>query len=151
MSIIWKYLDKRTATINAIKDYESMAFIIKSTEKEIEHANEKLTSAGPKLSDIPSVHDPKAGEARILSVIDQIDILEERYNQALEYMRWFQPAWDLITDDERYILKMFYTENSYGYNAVYSIMDKYNIEQSAVYKRKNRALSRLTVLLFGKE
>jgi len=151
MSIIWKYLDKRTATINAIKDYESMAFIIRSTEKEIERANEKLTSAGPKLSDIPSVHDPKAGEARILSVIDQIDILEERYNQALEYMRWFQPAWDLITDDERYILKMFYTENGYGYNAVYSIMDKYNIEQSAVYKRKNRALNRLTVLLFGKE
>ena len=151
MSIIWKYLDKRTATINAIKDYESMAFIIRSTEKEIERANEKLTSAGPKLSDIPSVHDPKAGEARILSVIDQIDILEERYNQALEYMRWFQPAWDMITDDERYILKMFYTESGYGYNAIYSIMDKYNIEQSAVYKRKNRALNRLTVLLFGKE
>ena len=27
MSIMWKYLDKRSATIAAIKDYESMQFI----------------------------------------------------------------------------------------------------------------------------
>ena len=151
MNIFWKYLDKRTATINAIKDYDSMAFIIKSTEKEIERANEKLSSGGPKLSDIPSVHNPKAGEERILSVIDQINILQERYKQAQEYMAWYKPAWAQLTDQEQYILKSFYAENGYGCNAAYEIANKLSIEQSAVYKRKNRALSRLVVLLFGKE
>ena len=29
MSIMWKYLDKRTATIAALKDFKSMQFIIK--------------------------------------------------------------------------------------------------------------------------
>ena len=151
MNIIWKYLDKRTATINAIKDYDSMVFIIKTTEKEIERANEKLSSGGPKLSDIPSVHNPKAGEERILSVIDQINILQERYKQAQEYMAWYKPAWAQLTEQEQYILKSFYAENGYGCNAAYEIANKLNIEQAAVYKRKNRALSRLVVLLFGKE
>ena len=150
-SIIWKYLDKRSAAIAALKDYDSMAFIIKSTEAEIQRANDKLTSAGPKLSEIPGVHNPKAGEDRLLTVIDQINILQERYNQALEYMAWFRPAWSQLAEEEQYILKTFYSEsNGYGCNAVYEIGEKLNVEQPTVYKRKNRALSRLTVLLFGK-
>ena len=35
MSIIWKYLDKRSATVDAIKDYGSMQFIIDHTDDEI--------------------------------------------------------------------------------------------------------------------
>lgn len=151
MNIFWKYLDKRSATIAAIKDYDSMAFIITDTERQIEKVNEKLGSTGGmKLDMQPSVHDPKAGEKQILAVVDQINVLEERYREALEYMNWFRPAWVQMAADEQYILKSFYAENSYGCNAVYDIADKLNIEQATVYKRKNRALSRLQVLLFGK-
>ena len=140
MSIIWKYLDKRSAAIAALKDYDSMAFIISDTERQIEKVNEKLGSTGGmKLDAQPSVHDPKSGEKQILNVIDQINILEERYREALEYMRWFKPAWMQMLEEERYILKAFY-----------AIAGKLNIEQPTVYKRKNRALSKLTVLLFGK-
>ena len=46
MSIMWKYLDKRSATIAAIKDYESMQFIINSTDDEIKRVHEKMTSVG---------------------------------------------------------------------------------------------------------
>ena len=35
MSIMWKYLDKRSATIAAIKDYDAMQFIINSTDDEM--------------------------------------------------------------------------------------------------------------------
>ena len=151
MNIMWKYLDKRSATIAAIKDYDSMAFIIKSTEEKIERANDKLTSAGPKLSPIPSVHDPKATEKKILNVVDEINILQERYNEAQEYMAWFRPAWAQLVEEEQYILRTFYAaENNYGCNAAYEIADKLHIEQAATYKRKNRALSRLQVLLYGR-
>ena len=151
MSVMWKYLDKRSATIAAIKDFDSMAFIITDTERQIKKANEKLGSTGGmKLDAQPSVHDPKAGEKQILAVVDQINILEERYREALEYMEWFKPAWSQMTDEEKYILKSFYSENNYGCNAVYEISEKLSVEQPTVYKRKNRALSKLTVLLFGK-
>ena len=35
MSIMWRYLDKRSATIAAIKDYNNMKFIIRDTGEEI--------------------------------------------------------------------------------------------------------------------
>lgn len=150
-SIIWKYLDKRSAAIAALKDYDSMAFIIANTERQIAAANEKLGSTGGmKLDAQPSVHDPKAGEKQILAVVDQINVLEERYREALQYMDWFKPAWNQMVEEEQYILKSFYAENSYGCNAVYEIAEKLNIEQPTVYKRKNRALSKLQVLLFGR-
>lgn len=151
MNIMWKYLDKRSATIAAIKDFDSMAFIILDTERQIEKVNEKLESTGGmKLDAQPSVHDPKSGEKQILAVVDQINVLEERYREALQYMDWFKPAWNQMVEEEQYILKSFYAENSYECNAVYEIAEKLNIEQPTVYKRKNRALSKLQVLLFGR-
>lgn len=150
MSIIWKYLDKRSATIAALKDFDTMAFIIRDTERQIEKANDRISTGGMKLDSQPSVHDPKSGEKQILSVIDQINILEERYNEAKEYMSWFNPAWAQMDEEDQYILKTFYADNNYGCHAVYVIGDKLHMEDQTVYKRKNRALARLTTLLFGK-
>lgn len=152
MSIIWKYLDKRQATIAAIKDYESMQFIIRSTDDEIKKAYDKMSSvSGVRYDGMPRVHNPKAMEDRIVNAIDEIDVLKERYRQAVEYMDWFRPAWEQLTEDERYVLETFYGDaNTYGSNAVYYIAEYFKIEQSSAYKRKNRALDRLTVLLFGR-
>ena len=36
MNIIWHYLDKRGAAINALKDYGSMQYIIDHTDEEID-------------------------------------------------------------------------------------------------------------------
>ena len=40
--------------------------------------------------------------------------------------------------------------NTYGSSAAYYIAEYLHVEQATAYKRKNRALDRLTVLLFGK-
>lgn len=152
MSIMWKYLDKRSATIAAIKDYDAMQFIINSTDDEIKRSYEKMTGVGSTNWDgMPSSHNPHVGEDRILSGIEEIDILKERYRQAVEYMDWFRPAWEQLTEDERYCLETFYGDgNTYGSSAADHIAAYFNVEQSSTYRRKNRALDRLTVLLFGK-
>ena len=152
MSIMWKYLDKRSATIAAIKDYDAMQFIINSTDDEIKRVHEKMSSVGsPKWDGMPRTHNPQAGEERILSGIAEIDILKERYRQAVEYMDWFKPAWEQLSDDDRYCLETFYGDgNTYGSSAAYYIAEYLHVEQPTAYKRKNRALDRLTVLLFGK-
>ena len=153
MSIMWKYLDKRSATIAAIKDYESMQFIIKHTDDEIRAERDKMSAVrSPGWDGMPHAHNPNAQEERILNGIEEIDILKERYRQAMEYMDWFKPAWDQLTEDEKYVLETFYGDaNSYGSNAVYYIAEYFKIEQTSAYKRKNRALDRLTVLLFGRQ
>ena len=152
MSIMWKYLDKRSATIAAIKDYDAMQFIINSTDDEIKRTYEKMTGVGSTNWDgMPSSHNVHTGEDRILTGIEEIDILKERYRQAVEYMDWFKPAWEQLTEDERYCLETFYGDgNTYGSSAAYYIAEYLNVEQPTAYKRKNRALDRLTVLLFGK-
>jgi len=152
MSIVWQYLDKRSATINALQDYSSMEFILSHTDDEIKNTRDQMAGiSSPQLDSMPRVHNPQATEERIVSGVDEIDVLKERYRQAAEYMEWFKPAWEQLSEDERYVLEAFYSkDNSYGSGTIYDIAERFHIDRNAAYKRKNRALDRLTVLLFGK-
>lgn len=152
MSIMWKYLDKRTATIAAIKDYSSMQFIISHTDEDIQAERDRMSGIGsPAWDAMPHAHNPQAGEDRILKGIEEIDVLKERYRQAVEYMEWFRPAWEQLSEDEQYMLDAVYgEENEYGANVICNICDHFGIERSSAYNRKNRALNHLVTLLFGK-
>lgn len=152
MNIIWQYLDKRGAAINALKDYNSMAYIIDHTDEEIANIHDDMTSIGsPAFSDMPSnISNPQSGEIRLTAAIDEIDVLRERYRQAKEYMEWFQPAWDTLSEDERFVLERFYWEDDERYDALSEICDRFSIERTSAYKKKNRAVAKLALLLFGK-
>ncbi len=152
MSIMWRYLDKRSATIAAIKDYNNMKFIIRDTGDEIRGVYESAAGlSSPKLDDMPKAHNPTAGEDRTIKAIEEIDLLRERYRQACEYMTWFQPAWDTLSEDDRFVLDAFYSsENSYGSGAADAVCDHFCIERTSAYRKKNRALENLTTLLYGK-
>ena len=62
MNIIWHYLDKRGAAINALKDYDSMQYIIDHTDEEIDTVHDRMSSVGsPGPSVMPKgPHDPEA-------------------------------------------------------------------------------------------
>lgn len=151
MSMIWKYLDKRSAAVDALKDYSSMNFIIEHTDGEIKSTYNKMSGVGsPRFDGMPHSHNPQAGEERILKGIEEIDVLKERYRQAAEYMEWFKPAWAELTEDERYVLEIFYADEDGQSGAVYDICDHFHIERSSAYNKKNRALRHLSMLLFGK-
>lgn len=150
MNIVWQYLDKRAATVNALKDYNSMKHIINHTDEDITVINEKMASpASPIMSGMPLAHNPHAGEKGIIASIDEIDVLRERSRQALEYMSWFEPAWEELSDDERYVLTAFYLKENQR-QMVYTVCEHFKIEKSSAYNKKNRALQRLTLLLYGK-
>lgn len=151
MSIIWQYLDKRAATIKALKDYGSMKYIIENTESEIGRVRDKMGGLrSPGFDGMPRSHNPQSGEDRLIKGIDEIDVLRERYRQAVEYMEWFNPAWEELDEDERYVLDTFYGQDDFGTGAVYAICDRFHIERSSAYNKKNRALDHLTTLLYGK-
>ena len=153
MNIIWQYLDKRNGAINALQDYNSMQHIIDHTDEEIANVSDRMTSLGsPSFSDTPrSGSNPQGNENRIIAAIDEIDVLRERFRQAVEYMEWFQPAWQALTEDERIVLSEFYwKEDDNQTEALYNLCDRFGIERTSVYKKKNRALAKLALLLFGK-
>ena len=152
MSIMWKYLDKRAAVVQVLEDYDNMQFIIDNTKDAVKAEQDKMVGVGsPNMDGMPHAHNPQAGEERILDGIEKIDILKERYRQAVEYMAWFQPAWDKLSDDEKYLMDIFYRQNEYGLEAAKEAGEHFGIERNSVYKKKNRALNHLVLLLYGKE
>lgn len=148
--ISWSFLDKKKASIDAIVAFDKMQFIIDHTDEDIINAKSKLYGLGGSGMDgLPHGHDVKAGENRIVSGIDEIDVMKERYRQAMEYMDWFKPAWEKLSEDERYVLETFYMDGAE--NAVALISDYFRIERSSAYNKKNRSLDHLTMMLYGKQ
>ena len=151
MTIAWTYLDKRGAAVDALKDFASMEYIIDNHVDDEEAIREDMTAVGsPALGGQPSGHNPHGGEARLTAQIDEIDVLKERYRQALEYMAWFGPAWEKLGEDDRFVLGAFYQRDGKQEDAIGEICDRYFIERSSAYNKKNRALAKLTLLLYGK-
>jgi hypothetical protein len=111
--IALNYINKSSAAIAAMKDYENMKLIIENTSKEVKDAYDDMFSINSaKLDGLPKAYDPKAGELKIAGCLDRIDLMQERYRQAMEYMAWFEPAWNSLTCEERRILEEFYMQNS---------------------------------------
>ena len=150
MSVIWKYLDKKSATASAIKDFSNMEFIIKHTNDEIKCTYDKMTLGSSRITGMPKAHNQNSIEERIVGGIEEIDVLKERYRQAKEYMDWFSPAWEQLSEEEQYILKEFYGDDENQSGSVFKICSRYNIERSSAYNKKNRALAKLATLLYGK-
>ena len=64
--------------------------------------------------------------------------MKEKYRQAVEYMKWFKPAWEYLSEDERYILEMMCLDNDYGDGAADAVADKLHISRAGAYRRQER-------------
>jgi len=148
--IAWKYLDKQQATLNALGDYKNMAAIIEITPTEIKNIKDDMSSPRSSNYDgMPHTRDPQSGENILCSVIDKSDVLRNRYQQAVEFMSWFNPAWLELNDEERLILEEFYMREGSKTNALENICELLHIERAQIYRRKDKALNRLTIFLYG--
>lgn len=152
MGIMWNYLDKRRATIAALKDYDGMKFIIDSYQDDLRLAkNQMVGVSSPHYDFAPgTTSKDNPTEHRLIHGIDQTAKLNERYQQAQQYFKWFEPAWQELSKDERFVLDACYRAPDQSMNQGLAIlMDKYFIAKTTAYNRKNQALDHLTLLLYG--
>lgn len=148
--IAWKYINKTSATIAALRDYNNMRFVFNNIPDEIKEMHASMTAPrSSNLSGMPSVHNPQAGEGELVAQIDKLDILWGSYYQAIDYMAWFEPAWTALTDTERHILAEFYMGENLKSGATYRLVQQLNYSESHVERLRSNALSRLQTLLFG--
>ena len=129
-----------------------MKHIIDHTQEEINQVYSRMAGVGsPAIEKMPSANNPQAGEDRMIKGIEEIDVLRERLRQAKEYMAWFQPAWDALSDDDQFVLDAFFSGgNEYGAGAADTVAEHFCIERASAYRKKNRALDNLTTLLYGR-
>ena len=134
------------AAKSAIREYDTMRAIADNTPDEIKEINADMTSPRTSnLTGLPTAHNPLAGQDRLCELIDLKDLKRRRYVQAAEFLSWFLPAWDALTEDERNLLEVY----RYG---VYEVTDCPTIYLSSrqIARHRKRALERFGVLLFGK-
>lgn len=94
---------------------------------------------------------PKAFENRVVSTLHLINVVEERYLHALEYMTWFLPAWEALSEEDRYILSEFFFDGSISRaEVVERIGNQLGYEKTAIYTRKDKAVMNLAFLLYGR-
>ena len=150
MHVMTKYLDTRKAAIAALQDYAVMEQIIESTDEQITAADADAASpASPRMDGTPPSGDLHASENRIVATIERIDAYKARYLQARQYMDWFLPAWEVIAEDDRFILEGFFLSEGTQDEKVSMIADHFYVERDTVYRRKNRALDRFATALYG--
>lgn len=149
--IAWKYLNKPSATVAALQDYWTMREIINITPQETKELYDRMISVGGRqLTGLPTSWNPQAGEDRLVKSLDTLDVIQERYRQAVEYMSWFEPAWATLTDTEQMILREFYMNGSLRSGANVRLQQSLNYSHAQVDRVRSKALARLSHLLFGK-
>ncbi len=84
-----------------------------------------------------------------MASIERISAYKARYLQARQYMDWFLPAWEVIAEDDRFILEGFFLSEGTQDEKVSMIADHFYVERDTVYRRKNRALDRFATALYG--
>ena len=132
------------------RDYHNMRFVINNTPGEIKHVYEKMSAPGtPRLSAMPPVRNPQARANQWAAQFDQLDILRERYRQAIEYMAWFEPAWSSLTDTEQHILSEYYLGDKQKSSATYRLMTELSYSESHIERLRSNALNHLRSLLYG--
>lgn len=128
-----------------------MREIINITPQETKELYGRMVSVGSRrVTGVPAGWNPQAGEERLVKSLDTLDVIQERYRQAVEYMGWFEPAWATLTDTEQMVLREFYMNGSRKSGATARLQEELNFSERQVERIRSRALSRLTHLLFGK-
>ena len=149
--IAWKYIDKPSAAIAAIRDYSNMRNVINITPEDIKELYSRMISPrGSKVTGLPKAKNPHGHDDMLATSLDKLDVMQERYRQAIEFMTWFEPAWGTLADDEQLILREFYMGDSLRSGAGARLQAKLSYGHAQIERLRKKALSRLTMLLFGK-
>ena len=149
--IAWKYLNKPSAAVAALQDYSTMREIINITPQETKELYDRMISTGGRrLTGLPTSWNPQAGEERLVKSLDTLDVIQERYRQAVEYMSWFEPAWATLSDVKQTILREFYMSDSLRSGATARLQQRLNYSEAHIERLRHKALARMAHLLFGK-
>ena len=83
----------------------------------------------------------------MLSNIVHRDELKRRLKEAKLWVSVVDRALEVLDDEERLVLDRFYIHRAKG--AVVELCDRLNLEKSAVYDRRGKALRHFTLALYG--
>ena len=149
-----EYIDFIATTKRILRDYEDKIWQLEQYKKQIKEIDGDMTSAKNKvLSSVRVSGGSSQSEDVLVKKIDKKILLEKGLKKVNHYTDVFLPAWERLTEEERYLLSERYVHPRRYKNAcgewVISVVAKLHISRSEAYRRSDDALERLTNLLWG--
>lgn len=138
---------KREA-IDKLKNYEAHREALENIPKEIR----RLESAYVGIRSATTDGTPVSGgsntrEDSMLSNIVHRDELKRRLREARLWVAQVDKALAVLDDEERLVLDRFYIHRAKG--NVGELCERLNVEQATVYRKRDSALRRFTIALYG--
>ena len=139
----WKF-----EAIEKLKEYTARKNAITSIPEEIKRLEEDAQRIRAASTDATPVQGGGSGrEDMLLSNIVHREELQRRLSDAQRWVDIVDGGLAVLSDEDRLVLDRFYIHPMRG--NVDRLCDDLAIEKAAVYKRKEKALRRFTVALYG--
>ena len=138
---------KREA-IDKLKNYEAHKQALECLPKEIRRLESSFAGIRSATTDgTPISGGGNTREDSMLSNIVHRDELKRRLKEARLWVAQVDKALAVLDDEERLVLDRFYIHRAKG--AVEALCESLNLEKSAVYDRRDKALRHFTLALYG--
>lgn len=139
----WKY-----EAIDMLKGYEAHQAALQSIPEEIARLESAACSIRSASADgtAVSAHGNKR-EDMLLSNIVLREELERKLEQAKLWVSVVERSLGVLDDEERRVLELMYIHRQPG--SIERLCSELNIEQASVYRRRDVALRKVTIALYG--
>ena len=139
----WKF-----EAIEKLKEYTARKNAITSIPEEIKRLEEDAQRIRAASTDATPVQGGGSGrEDMLLSNIVHREELQRRLSDARRWVKIVDDGLAVLSEEDRLVLDRFYIHPMRG--NVERLCDELAVEKAAVYKRKEKALRRFTVALYG--
>ncbi len=141
-------MDWKREAVEKLRQYEAKKQALESIPAEIARLESKATSIRSATADGTPVKGGGSGrEDMMLSNIVHREELGRSLEQARIWVRLVDAGLELLSPEERLILDRFYINPAKG--NVDRLCGELKIEQSSVYRRRDKALHHFTLCLYG--
>lgn len=138
---------KREA-IDKLKNYEVHRQALENIPQEIKRLESVWTGIRSAVTDsTPVSGGGSTREDLMLSNIVHRDELKQRMKEACLWVSQVDKALAILDDEERLVLDLFYIHRDKG--SVGELCERLSVERSAIYDRRDKALRRFTIALYG--
>lgn len=131
-----------------LRDYGVREQSLESVTERITQLNLEMSCVRSATTDGTAVHGGGNGrENALINNIAERDELQRAKQLTTEWLEWVNGALTVLSDAERDLLDKFYVNRQKGH--VERLCEEMNLEKAQVYRRKDAALRKFTLLLYG--
>ncbi len=131
-----------------LRDYAAKEQSLESVTERIAQLRTEMTCVRSATTDSTAVRGGgNCREDALLNNIAERSELERARDLAASWLEWVNKALRALPDADRHLLDVFYINRHKGH--VERLCEEMNVEKSQVYNRKNAALRKFTIALYG--